>query len=803
MIDVADSGSRAGGKGAGVRSADAADRRSVESLPLSNRTRSRLREARIDRIDDLRTRTDEELLALHGFGHTCLQEVRAVLRVLDAAGAAGASGTAAAADPSFPTAIPDALRRARLNDLPIPNRARAVFARENLKTVEDYLSVGAERLLALRNFGSTTLAAVNRVIRTAAATLCADSASVPFRSAEQLTGGPELDADLERLPIAALDLPRRARRVCQELGLRTLRDLASITKSDLLLHKNFGLATLRRIQLEIDRFVGRLGAARPATFNGVLDAMLARLQQREQQLVELREGRAGSPLTLTEAGARMGLTESRACQIEHSAWSKLRRFSIGITDGAAEAAVALLMRRGGVAPAEALCESPYFSDGGLPAAYVARLLGKLLPHRIARLADGRLAAIPAATLFTLAARLRKRLHRGGESQPLEQLSTDVLRGIDVGEHGPTILRALCEVLFHREVASVSGGGSVVRTATQGLGDDLRQVLLEAGRPLHFGEIARRMAEPPFDRPELSEEKVRLRLCRDARFVLIQRGLYDLAERFQVPEPVRGRLADRAHEILAESGRPTSVALLAGRLQSEGMSGALSEFVLAGILRADARFRHLGRGTFAIGGGDGQIAHISAMLESILDEAGGPLTYAELRQRVQARRQVSDGAISATLVGRDTFLRVSRGVFDLASRHPFDASRRAQLAELARRRLAGGGSVLALDVLADAAAGELHLERRALSGVLVGDLLRRQGGFEFLSGGFVMASDSALERSIGDRAAETLRAAGEPLRPTTIARRLELSPGQSQLLRKVLRDDRRFAAQDDGRFTVAS
>lgn len=767
---------------------------SIESLPLSNRTRARLLEAGVRTADQLADRTDDDLLGIRGFGHTCLREVRTFLRTYrdDAPAPVVAPG-----DGRFPRRLTDAARELRLDRLPVSNRARGVFQRENLGTVGEYQDRGREEILRLRNFGETTFAAVNRAIHAAARSLEDGEDADRFQAPETLTSAPVLDDALARLPVAALDLPRRARRACQELGLRTLRDLSNIRSHDLLHRKNFGQATLRRIQTEMDRLLAdpsRLGT--PDSFDALLDALLSRLQPKERRLIELREGRVdGEPRTLTQAGAEMLITESRACQIEHTAWAKLRRFAAGVTDEAADRCSRVLLASGGVATAGVVADDPFFA-GDLPAQYVGRMLARLLPHRLAQLGDGRLAAVPAATLATLSARLRKRLLRSGASLSLTGLTDEVFRGIEFASERTELVRALCEVLFKREVAPTPDGELVVRTPSQGMGDDLRRVLAEAGGPMHFTDITRRLAKPPYSRTDLTEERVRLRLCRDPRFMLIRRGLYDIRERFAVSDEDREQLVARALEVLRGEGRPMSVALVSQVVRSEPGFDELSEFVLAQIMRDDARFTHLGRGTFVPEESDAErVLHVSEILHDILETAGTSMTYADLRRSVQARRRVSDGAISATLVGRDIFVRVSRGVFDLAARYPFDEAERARIATETRRILTGRAGVAALADLVK----RIEWRSEEPSDVLCGDLLRRHGGFKFLSGGYVSLGDERLEADLRDRALVALREGNEPLRPSTIARRLRLGPAATALLRHVLRSDEAFEAHADGRF----
>lgn len=761
----------------------------IDSLPLSNRTLRRLEEARITTVDELASRPDSDLLAIPGFGHTCLREVRAVLQVHRAAGGENLSSPGADRFPELD--LPGSLLESRIGDLPIPNRARSVFHREGIVTVRDFVSAGPARILGLRNFGAVTLHDVNRVIHSAARTIKDGESYAPLLQVPRV--GDRDTEELSRVSLTSLDLPRRARRACLELGIRTLKDFVGLDMNELLVRRNFGQATLRRIQREVERFIEGLPSEQRG-FAGYLDSLFARLQDKERRLIDLREGRDGSdPLTLGETGAILEITESRACQIEHAAWSKLRRFAAGSVEPIADAVKSSLLEHGGLAPPDRLLARAPFAQCGLDPKFLGRILARLLPHHLARLADGRLAAVPAATLCSLATRLRKRLRRGGTSQTLAALTVDVGRGLDLGVHAETLVRALCENMFRREIAADSDGTLRVRTPAQGLGDDLAAVLEASDGPMHFTEIARRL---PLD---ADAEKVRLRLCRDERFVLVGRGMYELARRFEVPEPIRDRVARLAQQKLEESGRPTSVALLHRALTTDPSLAETSEFVVAKVLREDRRFRHLGRGSFGLASRDQEnVAHVSDLLKDILEEAGGPLSYAELRKRVQERRRVSDGAISATLVGRDTFLRVARGWFDLASRHPLDETARRKIGDAARDHLAAHGGVAALDDLASALHAHLP-DGASTTGVLLGDILRRMGGFSFVSGGFVREADDRRLEELERRAVDSLREAGDAMRPSSLARRLGLDAAATALLKEVLKGSARVESLGDGRY----
>jgi len=266
----------------------------IDALPLSNRTRARLHEAGIRSLSQLSGLADDDLLRLRGFGHTCLREVRAVLRIFEERDA----GMTIPND-TFPKSVPDSLLDTPLASLPISNRARGVFEREQIRTIGQFIALGEERLLRLRNFGETTLEAVNRAIHTAARRVeSGDGTDLgSFAVSSLLARDNELKQSIAQIPVAALDLSRRARRACREMGLRTLKDLAGVSANEFLVRRNFGQATLLSIQDEVERFVRDYGSNPLTTFASVIDHLLSRLQQKERRLVELRErrGRSATP----------------------------------------------------------------------------------------------------------------------------------------------------------------------------------------------------------------------------------------------------------------------------------------------------------------------------------------------------------------------------------------------------------------------------------------------------------------------------------------------------------------------------
>lgn len=92
---------------------------------------------------------------------------------------------------------------------------------------------------------------------------------------------------------------------------------------------------------------------------------------------------------------------------------------------------------------------------------------------------------------------------------------------------------------------------------RGMGDRAYSILKHSGKPFHFSAITERISAAGFDEKPAHPQTVHNELIRDARFVLVGRGLYGLRDWGYEP----GTVAEVAARLLSRAGRPLTRAEL--------------------------------------------------------------------------------------------------------------------------------------------------------------------------------------------------------------------------------------------------
>lgn len=149
--------------------------------------------------------------------------------------------------------------RARLLAQPITNfelsqRSRNCLAAMQVETLGDLCKHTEQELLAMQNFGETSLNEIktllqNKGLELGANTAGKGSAGVP----EPVDLTPE-ELEKHERPVADLDLSVRARKCMNRLGIRTIGELVRKSAEDLLACKNFGVTSLREINEKLAKY---------------------------------------------------------------------------------------------------------------------------------------------------------------------------------------------------------------------------------------------------------------------------------------------------------------------------------------------------------------------------------------------------------------------------------------------------------------------------------------------------------------------------------------------------------------------
>ena len=141
----------------------------LDDFEFSVRVRNCLQRMNINTVGDLVHMTEEELLHSKNFGETSLQEIKEVLAARGLRLGEGREEAVAEEAPSAPPEAPptavagevdEAVLEKPVADLELSERTRMCLEREEIKTIGELASRTAEELLAIRNFGRTSLAEV-------------------------------------------------------------------------------------------------------------------------------------------------------------------------------------------------------------------------------------------------------------------------------------------------------------------------------------------------------------------------------------------------------------------------------------------------------------------------------------------------------------------------------------------------------------------------------------------------------------------------------------------------------------------
>ena len=132
----------------------------ITDFELSARSRNCLERAGIATLGDLTTTTEQDLLAGKNFGETSLEEIRAILESRGLRiGQDVEQPVQSTRAFEFETLSPQerAIIEAPVTDLNLSVRARKCLSRLGITTIGELLSRSADELMAVRNFGVTSL----------------------------------------------------------------------------------------------------------------------------------------------------------------------------------------------------------------------------------------------------------------------------------------------------------------------------------------------------------------------------------------------------------------------------------------------------------------------------------------------------------------------------------------------------------------------------------------------------------------------------------------------------------------------
>ena len=118
----------------------------------------------------------------------------------------------------------------------------------DIQSLGDLVKKTETELLSFKNFGETSLLEIKEILRSKGISLGMTREPGMKPSAEALQASAEIPVEIFEKPLSDVDFSVRSRRVIDNLGIRTLGELASKSEKELLSTPNFGQTSLTEIK---------------------------------------------------------------------------------------------------------------------------------------------------------------------------------------------------------------------------------------------------------------------------------------------------------------------------------------------------------------------------------------------------------------------------------------------------------------------------------------------------------------------------------------------------------------------------
>ncbi len=323
----------------------------------------------------------------------------------------------------------------------------------------------------------------------------------------------------------------------------------------------------------LDKVIDSQKSAVAMEFNPeeILNVLLKNLKEREIEVLSLRYGfKDNQKRTLEEIGGKFKVTRERIRQIESSALKKIKslRNLQEVIKAVEEVVGQVLETYGGVMPENSLIKKILELPGETPAKYAATqfILSKLLNEKLSYLNDDEELhnswLLPTVSLESIKQSLNslidiiKKKNKPITAADLAELvKAENLLAELAAEPEENIIHSLLSTSKKVALNPFNEWGLEFwqTIALKRMSDKIYLVLQKEGQPMHFTDIAKRINAIGFDKKIANPATIHNELILDAKYVLVGRGIYALAEWGYKP----GVVSDVITEVLSEAKRPLS------------------------------------------------------------------------------------------------------------------------------------------------------------------------------------------------------------------------------------------------------
>lgn len=270
-------------------------------------------------------------------------------------------------------------------------------------------------------------------------------------------------------------------------------------------------------------------------------------RERDRHIVARRFGfEQGTRQTLEEIGRSFHITRERVRQIEKATLAKIRQLELPEVAQANQLFLLYLDQQGGIVAGDKATRQ---LGASTPSDEQAIMFMATLAEDIAVLEedDSLRRALAIAAQFSdtsareLAAKLTQAVNTYGKPVKLAPLTQKMDSNL-----GSETIGNLASIT--KSLAELDGEWGLISWPSvnpKSIRDKTYLVLGKHGKPLHFTDISRHIADSTFTRRSVTVQAVHNELIKDPRFVLIGRGIYALAEWGYTP----GTVADIISEVL--------------------------------------------------------------------------------------------------------------------------------------------------------------------------------------------------------------------------------------------------------------
>jgi len=451
-----------------------------------------------------------------------------------------------------------------------------------------------------------------------------------------------------------LDLTVRICNVFRRLSLKTVRDIGSLTVSDLLTFQNFGRTSIRQLADIFRRalLAGPRDADQEMVLSSgerLLDAVrnsLATCSERERDILVRRMGLERPVETLAEIGESYSITRERIRQIEAKVVDRLVRREVWDDVLASKLQVMLADREFPLPLIGAEAIDPWFTGVATHREAIRYLIANMCNAAVNIIEiDGieYLSFLSQDNWQEIVATARQLLSSGVDKQWTErdcQHYVKLLVPDEAREFGALLWNISSKWCHFAEDA----GNRVLISYGRGVDQVVEAVLLESDEPLHYSEITTKAAA------RIGRELDERRVHNAAAEVgyLFGSGMYGMLKHLSVPRAEWESLAEEAAEIVEEStlDRQWHTSELIVALEGRGvwLPDGFDKYQLDIALKETRQLHTLGRMVWSRGSAtaDGVRVDIRQAVIAVLQNAGEPLSTAELRQRVVAVRGINQG-----------------------------------------------------------------------------------------------------------------------------------------------------------------